>query len=74
VSPAGTTSNLPHLKDPQHDLVVEFAKAALVGALADPTCNPTTQSRVNEVCDFCWHIAQTMVDRRPRNEEREHLQ
>lgn len=61
-------NGLPHLKD-SNELVVEFAKAALTGAMADPACNPSTQDRINEVCDFCWHIAKTMVERRPPRTE-----
>lgn len=56
---------LPAAKDAAEQMVVEFAKAALQGALSDPACNPATQDRINEVCDFCWHIAKTMVQRRP---------
>jgi hypothetical protein len=51
--------------DDQRALVIEFAKYALGGALKDPTCNPETQERLNEVCDFCWLAAQTMVARMP---------
>lgn len=57
------------LKDSNEQMVVEFAKAALTGAMADPACNPATQDRVNEVCDFCWHIARTMVERKPQMSE-----
>lgn len=46
-------------------LVVDFAKAALQGVLADPMCSPKNQERLNEVCDFCWTVALTMVERRP---------
>jgi hypothetical protein len=60
---------VPNLKDPHDHLVFEFAKAALTGAMADPTCNPSTQDRINEVCDFCWHIARTMVRRQPPSDE-----
>jgi hypothetical protein len=49
----------------QQALMVEFAKAALSGALADPTCNPSSQERVDEVCDFCWNVARSMVERMP---------
>lgn len=54
-------ANLPN----RPQLVLEFAKAALQGSLSDPACNPATQERIDEVCDFCWRIAKTMVERMP---------
>lgn len=49
-----------------HDaLETEFAKAALQGLLMDPNVNPRNTLALNTAVDFCWHIARTMVERRP---------